>query len=175
MIIERIEEMRISDADEIAIGQLLDAAFNIAFHGRSYYQQRHHVRFVVRDTDTIIGHMALGLRAIRMGNQLVQTAGLAEVATHPNHRGKGIATALIKSAIAEAQASPANFLLLFGDQPLYVAVGFQAVPNKTTSVSFHGVKTGPLEKRTGDKLMMMQLGDMAWDEGANIDLVGHAF
>lgn len=175
MKIERIEEMRISDADETAIGVLLDAAFNTEFDGRSYYQQRHHVRFVIRDGADIIGHMALGLRAIRMGTELFQAAGLAEVATHPAHRGQGIATALMGAVIAEAKASPADVLLLFGDQPLYAAVGFMPVPNKTVSVSFHGVKTGPLETRQGDKLMMMQLRDNGWDDTADIDLVGHAF
>ena len=87
MQIERIEEMRLTHADDAAIGKLLDAAFNTEFDGRSFYQNRHHVRFVVRDGDEIIGHMALGLRAIRMGDRLVQAAGLADVATAPDHRG----------------------------------------------------------------------------------------
>lgn len=175
MQIERIEEMRITDADEIAIGTLLDAAFSTEFGGRSYYQQRHHVRFIVRDGAAVIGHMALGLRAIRMGDTLAQAAGLAEVATHPDHRGKGIATALMNAVLTEAKASPAHFLLLFGDEPLYAGVGFKVVPNTSLNVSFIGVKTGAHQTRKDDKLMMMPLRDLAWDEDAVIDLVGHAF
>lgn len=175
MKIERIEEMRIAAADEVALAALMEAAFDPDYAGRSYYQQRHHVRLIVRNGAAIIGHMAIGLRAIRMGQRLVQAAGLAEVATHPDHRGQGIATALMHAAIAEAKASPADFFLLFGDQPLYTAVGFRTVPNKTISISFHDIRTGPQEIRQHDKLMMMPLRDKAWDEDAVVDLVGHAF
>ena len=175
MQIERIEEMRISGADEAAIGRMLDAAFDADYDGRSYYQQRHHVRFIVRNGIEIVGHMALCLRAIRMGDALVQTAGLAEVATHPDHRGKGIASALMQAVISESKASPADFLVLFGDEALYAGVGCVSVPNKTISTSYHTVRTGPLEQRQGDKLMVMQLRDRLWDNSAIVDLVGHAF
>lgn len=176
MKIERIEEMRLTAADEAALATLLDIAFrNISFDGRSYFQNRHHVRFVVRDGAEIIGHMALGLRAIRMGDELVQAAGLAEVATAPAQRGEGIATALLQAVVAEAKASPADFLVLFGDAPLYAAAGFVAKPNQTLTISMHGVRTGVEERRTGDGFMVMQLREIPWDDDAAIDLVGFAF
>lgn len=175
MLVERIEELRLTSADEAAIARLLAAAFDTDFGGRSFYQNRHTVRLVVRYDDQIIGHMALGLRAIRMGDRLVNAAGLAEVATDPSHRGKGIASALMTAVIAEATASIADFLILFGDQALYSGVGFQAKPNRTLSVSMHGARTGAHENRQGDGLMVMQLGDIPWDDGALIDLVGFAF
>lgn len=175
MKVERIEEMRISETDEKAIGVLLNSAFGIGFDGRSYFQQRHHVRFVVRNGAIIIGHMALSIRAIRMGKKLVQVAGLAEVASHPEHRGQAIASNLMTAVISEARASPAHFLVLFGDQPLYSGVGFITVPNRTLSTSFVDVRTGEKEHRKGDKLMVMPLRDIRWDAEADIDLVGHAF
>ncbi len=175
MKVERIEEMRLTAADEAAIGRLLDAAFDNDFDGRSYFQNRHHVRFVIREGDQIIGHMALGLRAIRQGERLMQAAGLADVATDPKHRGQGIASTLMTSVIAETKQSIADFLILFGDEPLYAGVGFQSKPNRTLSVSMHGVRTGPEENRHGDKLMVMQLKDTAWDDKALVDLVGFAF
>lgn len=175
MNIDRIEEMRLTPESESGITRLLSDAFGVDFGGRAYYQNRHHVRFVVKDGDQIIGHMALGLRAIRMGDRLVQAAGLAEVATDPAHRGKGIATALLAAVIDEAKASIADFVVLFGDAPLYAAAGFKTKPNRTTSVSMHNVRTGVLENRCDDGLMVMQLGDVAWDDDAVIDLVGFAF
>lgn len=175
MQIETIPEMRLTRADEQAIGQLLDLAFGTEFDGRSYFQNRHHTRLLVRDGDQIIGHMAIGLRAIRMGDVLCTAAGLAEVASHPDHQRKGIATAMLQVAIAEARASVADFFILFGDEPLYARAGFVPQPNETLSVSFHGVRTGAQERRTDDGLMVMELGELRWDRDARIDLVGFAF
>ena len=175
MKVERIKEMRISEVDEKVIGVLLNSAFGIGFDGRSYFQQRHHVRFVVRNGAAIIGRMALSIRAIRMREKLVQVAGLAEIATHPEHRGQGIASNLVTSVIAEARASLAHFLVLFGDQPLYSAVVFIRVPNRTLSTSFVDVRTGEKERRHGDKFMVMPQRDSPWGAQADIDLVGHAF
>lgn len=175
MQVERIEEMRLTPADEAAIARLLAAAFDTGFGGRSFYQNRQHVRFVIRDREQVIGHMALGLRAIRMGDQLVTAAGLAEVATDPAHRGKGIASTLMTAVIAEAKASIADFLILFGDQPLYAGTGFETKPNRTLSVSMHGARTGAQETRQDDGLMVLQLRDIPWDDTALVDLVGFAF
>ena len=42
-------------------------------------------------------------------------AGSEVVATDPDHRGRGIAGLLLQRAIAESIASPAEYLLLFGE------------------------------------------------------------
>ena len=175
MKIDRIEEMRLTRQDEAAIARLLKAAFGTDFGGRSYYQNRHNVRLVVRDGDKVIGHMAISLRDIRMGDNLVTVAGLAEVATDPDHRGKGIASALMTAAIAEAKASLAEFFVLFGDQALYAGVGFETKPNRSLSVAMYGVRTGAQEHRQNEGLMVMQLRETPWDDTANIDLLGFAF
>jgi len=175
MNVEHIAEMDLTPADDAAIARVLGAAFNTDFGGRSFYQNRHHLRLIVRADDLIIGHMALSLRAIRMGETLVHAIGLAEVATDPDHRGKGIASAMMTAAIEAAQNTIADFFILFGDQPLYAGVGFTEKPNKTLSVAMHDVRTIELEHRVGDGLMVMQLGDTPWDDDAMIDLVGFAF
>ena len=176
MQIERIAEMDLTRPHDAAIGALLDLAFGrIDYNGRSYFQNRHHQRIIARDKGVITGHIALGLRAIRMGDQLLQAVGVAEVATHPDHRGKGIASALMEEALAAARASVADVCILFGDEKLYAGVGFAAKPNRTLTVSMHNVRTGMQEDRQGDKLMVLPLRDITWDDAALIDLVGFAF
>ena len=176
MKIERIAEMELTHADDAAIGQLLDRAVGQAeFDGRSYFQNRHHLRLVVRDQDTIIGHLAICLRAVRMGDMLLQAAGIAEVATDPDHRGKGIASALLAEALDAGRQSLADVCILFGNAQLYAANGFMSKPNPTLTVSMHGVRTGEHESRAGDGLMIYPLRDLNWDDAVTLDLVGFAF
>ena len=102
MQIDRIDELRLHSADEAQITTLLTRAFGEEFGGNSFHQQRHHVRLVVRQPH-IIGHMALTYRAIRADGHMLDIIGLAEVATDPDHRGRGIAGALLQAAISEAR------------------------------------------------------------------------
>jgi predicted N-acetyltransferase YhbS len=81
----------------------------------------------------------------------------------------------MKAAIAEAQASPAAFFVLFGDQPLYAASGFVTKTNLLRYSSFLGVQSGEVIDAAKDGLMVMSLRDELWDDTAVIDLVGHAF
>lgn len=176
MAIEKLDEMRLTHANDAAIATLLGRAFGGAdFVGRSYFQNRHHLRLVWREEGQIVGHVALSLRAIRMGDQLIQAVGVAEVATDPDHRGRGIASTLMEAAITAAKDSLADVLILFGDEPLYARLGFQSKPNRTLTVSMHDVRTGVQENRTDDGLMVLPLSDVVWDDEALIDLVGFAF
>jgi predicted N-acetyltransferase YhbS len=175
MQIERIEEMRLTPQEEAEIGRLLDGAFDTEFEGRSYFQQRHHVRLVHRRDGRIVGHMALALRAIRMGEALVQVAGLADVATDARYRGQGIGSALMSATIAEARASVAEFLVLFGNRPMYRGHGFIPQDNRVRMVSLLDVRTGEVREERKEGLMVLPLKARDWDGAAMVDLVGHPF
>jgi len=175
MLIERIPETALIQADETAINALLTAAFAEDFDDRSYHQQRHTTRFVVREGAAIIGHMALCYRAIRLGENLVPIIGLAEVATDPIHQGKGIATALLAETLNEVRTTQAEFYLLFGVRPIYAGHGFRAVPNPVTHVEMYHARTSKITTAENTDLMVMQLRDRMWDDTAPIDLLGHMF
>ena len=96
MKIERIEELRLSKADDAAIAALLNASFETNFGQRSFFEQRHHLRLLIRENNTVIGHMGISIRAIQMGPTLLTIAGLGDVATDINYRGQGIATRLMQ-------------------------------------------------------------------------------
>lgn len=174
MLIERIPEWHLSAADDAEIAALLARCFPTDFGGRSFFIQRHHLRLVVRE-GAIIGHMALTLRAVELGERLFTIAGLAEVATHPDHRGKGIAAALLQAAIAESRASPAEHLLLFGVARLYAAAGFRRVSNRMAHVAVQRTRVARLVSDGDDNLMVLPLGDMPWPDDALLDLRGPVF
>lgn len=174
MQIDRIEELRLTTADDAAIALLLGRCFKTDFGGRSYFVQRHHVRLVVRDPG-IVGHMALTFRSVRTDDAIVPVVGLAEVATDPDRRGQGIASTLLKAAIEEARKSPAAFFLLFGDAGLYAAHGFVPVSNPLRYVVLDGLRSGDAEDGQSDELMVLPLRDAVWDPETPVDLLGHKF
>ena len=168
--IERLAEWHLTAQDEAAIAALLARCFTTDFGGRSFFCHHHHLRLVVRG-DGIIGHMALVLRSIVLDGRQVTVAGLAEVATDPGHRGQGIAASLLQVAIAEAKASPAEYLLLFGVAGIYAAAGFRRVANPLTCVEVDGTRVGTAGD---DDLMVLALRDAPWPEGP-VDLRGPVF
>lgn len=174
-MVERIEERLLGAADDAEIAALVNAAFGPEFGGRSHFQQRHHLRLVLREEGRIVAHAALLFRAIAVGGEVIDIAGLAEVATDPAFRGRGLASRVVEAAIAEARRSLAEFFLLFGSAKLYAAQGLVAVNNPLTWVDLGGGASGPVKQGAGEGLMVLELGDRGWDATAPVDLLGHKF
>lgn len=175
MQIDRIAEWALTPGDEAQIAALLARCFSTDFGGRSYFQQRHHLRLVTRDQGKILGHMGLLFRAVRLGGALTDIAGLADVATDPASRGQGIAQALLHAAIAEARASQAQFFLLFGNATLYSGNGFRKYPNTLTYLDMRGARTGEVRTEAPEALMVLPLRDQPWPAAAPLDLLGTLF
>ena len=175
MSVERIAEWALTDPDDRALAALLDTAFETDFGGRSYYKQRHHMRIVHRDSGRIVGHMGIAYRTIRLGRRLVDICGLADVATDPGLRGRGIASGMLSEAIAFGRESGAEFFVLFGDRGLYAGQGFRPAPNRMRFVAIDGFRLIDVREDTDEGLMVLPLGDVAWDDAAEVDLLGPMF
>lgn len=175
MRIERIAETALKPQDDAAIAALLAVCFETDFGGRSFYQQRHHVRLLSRNGADMIGHLALCYREVRLGQDLVPIAGLAEVATHPDWQGQGIAGRLLDVAIDEVATWQARFFVLFGDRPLYAARGFRPMGNQITFLTLDGARTGQIKTGRDGGLMVREMGRGAWDPQQALDLLGHKF
>ena len=175
MQIDHIPEWQLTPADDDAIADLLSRCFDTDFGGRSYFKTRHHLRQVMREAGQIVAHMALQFRAMRLGGKLITVSGLAEVATHPDHRGKGHAQALLQAAIATAKAARVDHFLLFGDAKLYTAAGFRTVHNPMIFLELEGARTGPVKHEAAEVLMVLPIGASDWDPRAELDLLGGLF
>lgn len=160
---------------EADIADLLAASFTTDFGGRSYFMQRHTLRFVAQEDGRLLGHMGLLYRAIRIGDATVPIWGLADVATAPEARGKGVASQLLRSCINFAISTPARFFLLFGNRPIYAGHGFVSVSNPLTAINLDGARTGGTKTTATHDLMVLPLTDEHWDSAAKIDLLGHKF
>ena len=162
---------------DAAIGALLEGAFGrgAGYEGRSFHKMRHHLRVLGWQDGQLIGHVALQLRAIRMGDAPLTIAGVGEVATHRDHRGRGVASALMRQAISEARDSLAQFAVLFGYPGLYAPLGFRSQPNRLRYLSWDRSGPGKVVTDKIDSLMVLPLGSREWDGTAEIDLGGPLF
>ena len=174
--IERLEELRLTAEIETEISVLLDKAFPVDYHGRSFFQNRHHCRFLHRSSDKrLVGHLAIAYRAIHMGKTRVDIIGIADVAVAKQHQNRGIGSALVSAAIAEGKRAKADFAALFGENPIYTKVGFQPAPNLITISEMEGSNTGSIVRENNKFFKVKQLGSIKWDIGVDVDLAGFAF
>lgn len=175
--IERRNELDLTGRDEYEIAALLEAAFGVeaGFEGTTFNQQRHHLRLLARDEGRLVGHVALLYRAIRLGDRLVDITGLAEVATAPDRRGEGIASALLRAAIEESRRSRAAFLLLFGTAGLYAAQGFRPARNHMRDVVMPLHRTLTVRNGPARDLLVLPLRSEDWDDTPPVDLLGPVF
>ncbi|MEN0041108.1 MAG: GNAT family N-acetyltransferase [Pseudomonadota bacterium] len=174
-IIRRTDEIRLTTRFEADIAHLLDEPFRRVFGTRTFFQNRHHVRFTAHVGDALVGHLAVGLRAVRLGEEILDVIGIAEVGVDRAHRGQGIARALMEAALEEGRASPASFALLFGDAKIYGSMGFAKAANPVTSTKLEAARTGETITETEHPLMVCPLTDRAWDETLPLDLAGFRF
>jgi predicted N-acetyltransferase YhbS len=177
MQIDAIAELDLTPEQDAEIGVLLDLSFGAeaGYFGRSFHKQRHHLRLLAHYGGALVGHVALCFRVIAMGDRATPIIGLAEVATDPAHRGKGIAAALLTAAISRARTTQAEFILLFGDRPIYEGFGFQP---KACTIRYMGMADGQstgICTRAEPATRVFALQKAAWDDGALIDLTGPIF
>jgi predicted N-acetyltransferase YhbS len=172
---ELIYEPSLAQPDDRAIAALLARCFKTDFGGRSYFQTRHTWRHVIRQNG-IVAHLAVQLRAVRLGDDLLTVAGIADVATDPDHRGKGHAATLLQAALDTARASLASHVLLFGTARLYPAAGFRPITNPLTYLDMTGARTGALFRDKPERhLQVLDLLNSPWEESKPLDLLGGLF
>lgn len=176
MTADLIPEHLLTNAEDRAIADLLARCFRTDFGGRSFFQTRHSWRHVVRHDDAIVAHLAVQLRAVRLGDDLLTIAGIADVATDPAHRGQGHAAALLQAALSVTRTSPAGFALLFGTAKLYAAAGFRPAANPLTYLDLTGARTRALcVSEASDHLQVLALTGKPWDGTRPLDLLGGLF
>ncbi len=174
MSIEVISEFQLTAFDEAEIADVIAASFPTEYSGRSFFQQRPHLRVIWRK-ERILAHIALFYRSIRIDDDLTVIAGVGDVACHPDFREQGIATKLMDHSLALAAQSQAQFALLFGARTLYDRAGFLPSKNAYTSVDMTGAKTHGVGTRKANFLMVNPLKNRVWPETAQIDFLGPLF
>lgn len=120
-------QIRPERADDAPAVELLNAvSFGPGRYAKSAYRLREGVdpvaglSFVAVEGTNLLGSIRFWPVVIGMEASLL----LGPLAVQPELRGRGIGIALMKHAIAEARAQGHPSIVLVGDEPYYVRVGF---------------------------------------------------
>ncbi|MCZ6680051.1 MAG: GNAT family N-acetyltransferase [Candidatus Poribacteria bacterium] len=141
-----IRAAKTSEFDEIT--DLLCTAFVEKCRPRyasQFYQdssfQLHQSRVCVVD-GKIVSHVRVSDRSIYMGQSVVKLGGVGMVATLPEYRRRGYASALMQDAVAYMESQGYDLSLLFTTiQPFYMNFGWASFPQTNFQLELRGRKT----------------------------------
>jgi predicted N-acetyltransferase YhbS len=116
--------------DALAIDRLHERTFGPGRYAKSAYRIREgrahllELSFTARIGTLLIG--SVRLTPIHIGD--APGLLLGPLTVEPPFRERGVGSALIKSALAQAKAKGHRLVLLVGDEPFYVKAGFKRIP-----------------------------------------------
>ena len=122
-----IREERI--ADVAAREVLLDEAYGVARFSKPSERLREgrlparQLSLIATDHGALVGTVRLWNAVAGPGREALL---LGPLAVHPNHRNRGVGTALMRRAIARARLAGHGAILLVGDEAYYGRFGFSA-------------------------------------------------
>ena len=160
---------------DAAVADLLDACFDGAHGGRTWFKQIPHVRLLAWSGNDLVGHAGLDYRMVRVGETIVPILGVVDLCVAPAARKRGIGAALLQRA--EERSRGQSFALAMADDPrLYQRTGYSLldVANVTFLAIYEMRCHSVIHRDLSEIFMVKQLTCDAWPEGP-IDLLGHLF
>jgi GNAT superfamily N-acetyltransferase len=120
----------------------------------------------------LAAHIAIHDKTIGSAIGDLRVGGVANVAVHPDHRGRGYVRLILQEVHAFLTARNIPFAILFAsDLGVYRSSGYVQVLNPLRTCT---PRTGAWTVEPSDCFMVKQLGAIPWPEGV-IDLRGPAF
>lgn len=145
---------------------------------RSYYKQLPHWRHLAQAQGTLVGHLGIDHRVVRVGEAVVPVFGLIDLGVHPSWRGRGLGAGLLDQASRlAAQSTRVDFLLGFTfDTRLYRREGFDVL--ETASVTWLRIDDhrnyGLAQEQLRGEVVVRSIRGKPWP-GGPIDMLGCLF
>jgi predicted N-acetyltransferase YhbS len=176
MFIQRIEEYKIPGAVHRQIGALLEASFSGYPKGRTYYKQLPAFRYLVWESEQLVGHMAVDHRLMSVGGLPVKVFGVIDLCVAGSHQRNKLATRLLQELEQLGSQCHIDFIILMAQHhPLYESNGFQSVNNNCKWLLIQDNQSlGVIHRKMKQALMVKPLKEKDWPEGL-VDFMGHIF
>ncbi len=156
---------------DLELRDLLSACFkkpgDEIFRSRRYFTEMPSWRWLLRDEDRLVAHVAAHQRTIQ-GE--IRMLGIAEVCVLPSHRGQGLVRGLLAAAHEWGIGAGFDFATLFGRREIYASSGYQTCSG---GVMARDGGSEPVLRPAGD-FLIHRLGGLNWPSG-DVDLRGPVF
>jgi predicted acetyltransferase len=137
-MIQLIKTKHIEASAEFAaeVRALLNDAFpDGAPNELSSYYSRHGIpttTMLLREGRSAVGHLAMYVRQINIGDETVEVGLLGEIAIAADRRRAGLARGLVRQAHEDLQGRSIPFSILFAYEPrVYASSGYRLMLNQT--------------------------------------------
>lgn len=156
--------------------ELKNSCFPETIRQRSYFKQLPHFRYLAVAENTLVAHMGVDHRVIRVGDSVFKIFGVIDLCVKSNYRQQGIASRLLSSLTKLAHEKSIDFLFLVShNDSFYIKNGFKAVSQSCSWLGIEEHKNcGVLEEKIEENFMIKQTGDRRWIDEP-IDLLGYMF
>ena len=162
-MVEYIADSGVDEELDREIRGLLSTCFtkaqDVVFRERRYFVTPYPNRWIIRDdTGRLVAHLGGHERPASDGADSFRIAGICEVCTHPDHRGRGYVRQLVTAAHDWFRQSGFPFSVLFGALGVYNSCGYVAVDN----ILIEPDALSPAKLARG---LVAILGDRQWPTG----------
>jgi predicted N-acetyltransferase YhbS len=154
------------------ISSCFDQPHNTFFRERRYAQEMPTHRFLLRsESGSLVGHVAVHEKRIRVAGDELQIGGIAEVCVHRSERGRGHLRRLLAHAHEQLLERGIGYTLLLGEPALYVSSGYRPLD---VSIRRFDPKTQSFEHGKLAVALYKSLTEKPWPAGP-VDLRGPLF
>jgi N-acetylglutamate synthase-like GNAT family acetyltransferase len=137
---------------------------------RHYHEKPQH-RWYIEEAGSLVAHTALHCKTIGVNDISVDIGGIAEVAVHPDFRGRKLVRQLLNEAHHWLKDNGYRYSMLFGEKKVYASSGYKQI-----DANFHYFNPAEESWVDGpiDSAMVALLNECNWPDG-KIDLKGPMF
>ncbi|HRH56944.1 MAG TPA: GNAT family N-acetyltransferase [Chitinophagales bacterium] len=175
--IRKYNEFELTEDIQQQIALLLQKCFpDTAYHGRHYFKQLPHFRFLAYEDEMLVGHVGIDYRIMRLNGQPVKVTGIIELCVVEERRHHYIGSFLLEEVEKLAKNANADFILLFSKVgSVYIKHNFRYVDNICTWLKIHEHKSiGIGDEFIQNEIMVKEISGIKWETG-NLDMLGYLY
>lgn len=153
--------------------QLLALCFNDqpVFQKQRYFKELPQHRWMIKDDDKIIAHVAVHDKDIESEKGIMKTGGIAEVCVHPDYRGMGFVKRMLAVIHEWLKDNGFDFAMLYGDVNVYRSSGYYSIKNE---IKYLDHITNEWKSEVSEDAMVASINRDDWPDGL-ININGPTF
>jgi len=176
MTVKRIEEFKLSPKQHLEISSLLKICFSAYPEERSFYKQFPTFRFLVSENKSIIAHLAIVHRMIKVEEENFAIFGVSDLCVHPDFQHKNIASMLLEELEKLGNKHTIDFIVLIAqEQNFYKKNAYKTFDNNCRWLIINETQSLGIAQRSLDHALMVKpLNEKKWKKGT-VDFLGSLF